>query len=112
MDKQDSNIAGAKNATLPEPLCKPFSWFAPNVPQSREASLVGIVYDICEGARTVLAVEQRNSLKVQQGEDPLLDSDATERLRLFMVAALGLLSDAAFERIEEINEASHKGEQA
>jgi len=96
----------------PAAVHQPFSWFGPKVPQSRDHLFVGVVYDICEGARTILHIEQRNSNKVQLNEQPLLNAEESDRLRLLAIAALGLLSDAAFERIEEINEASHEGEQA
>lgn len=108
----DINTNESASAIAPSPCHEKFSWFASNVPPSALKDLTGQVFDICAGAQVALEIVQKNHMYENTGDQMLISLNEAERLVLFTTAALGLLKQVAWDRIEQMNESALQGAKA
>lgn len=90
------------------PIHQAFSWLEGTAADSQDAQFSALALDVCHGLQTCLslvhATDQSYGPDVDEDVSPILGAADKERLLLLAGAAVRMLGDRAFERVEKLND--------
>lgn len=87
---------------------KPFSWLEDHLEHDRGARFAAMTMDVCQGIATCLELIHSSNVDRNRGGLPTLNPADTDRLTRLAMASANLLSRAAEDQIELLNQSESK----
>jgi hypothetical protein len=94
------------------PIHQAFSWLEEAAADSQDAQFAALSLDVCHGLQTCLSLvygaDQSSGPDADADVPPILGTADKERLLLLAGAAVRMLGDRAFERVEKLKDQAAK----